>query len=45
MLVDEVKVKRNVLSREECAKIIADSLDNFEYDVLKKDIAPQSEFS
>lgn len=44
MLNDSIKIKSNVLSREQCAEIIANSLDNFEYDVLKKDIAPQSEY-
>lgn len=38
----EVQIKSNVLSREECANIIANS-SNFEYDYLKRDIAPQSE--
>lgn len=43
MLEDRVKIKRNVLSREECAKIIANAT-NFKYDYLKYDIAPQSKY-
>ena len=43
MLEDKVKIKSNVLSREQCARIIADAA-NFEYDPLKRDIAPQSEY-
>lgn len=39
----KIKIKDNVLSREECAKIIADSVD-FEYDYLKKDTEQQSEY-
>lgn len=42
MLLDsKVKIKKNVLTREECAKIIAESKD-FEYDMLKRDTAEQS---
>jgi|TARA_B100000073_G_scaffold126459_1_gene103472 predicted 2-oxoglutarate/Fe(II)-dependent dioxygenase YbiX len=42
MLLDsKVKIKKNVLSKEECAKLIADS-KNFEYDMLKRDTADQS---
>ena len=42
MLLDsKVKIKKNVLSKEECAKIIADS-KNFEYHMLKRDTAEQS---
>lgn len=43
MSTHNVKIKSNVLSREACAKIIAEATD-FEYDHLKKDIAPQSEY-
>ena len=42
MLQAKAKIKQNVLTREECAKIIEDSA-NFEYDILKQDISPQSE--
>lgn len=38
-----VKVIPNVLTREQCAEIIANAKD-FEYDYLKRDIAPQSKF-
>lgn len=42
MLLDsKVKIKKNILSKEECAKLIADS-NNFEYDMLKRDTAEQS---
>jgi hypothetical protein len=42
MLLDsKVKIKKNILTREECAKLIADA-NNFEYDMLKKDTANQS---
>ena len=42
MLLDsKVKIKKNVLTRKECAKIIAESKD-FEYDMLKRDTADQS---
>ena len=37
----KVKIKKNILTREECAKLIADA-NNFEYDMLKKDTANQS---
>jgi len=40
---EHIKIKKNVLSREECANIIA-SAQNFERDHLKKDIAPQSKY-
>jgi len=41
---DSVKIKRNVLSREKCAEIIADAdAGKFERDVLKRDALPQSE--
>lgn len=36
-----VQVKNDVLSREQCAKIIADAVD-FEQDPLKRDVGPQS---
>ena len=39
-----VKIKHNVLTREECAEIIKNSI-NFEKDYLKRDTAPQSEYS
>ena len=38
-----VKIKDNVLSREECAKIIANATD-FKYDYLKFDTEPQSKY-
>jgi predicted 2-oxoglutarate/Fe(II)-dependent dioxygenase YbiX len=42
MLLDsKVKIKKNILTREECAKLIADA-NNFEYDMLKKHTANQS---
>ena len=44
MSIRNVKIKHKVLSREECAKIIADA-SNFEYDYLKKDTVIQSEFA
>ena len=37
---DTVKVTQNVLTREQCAEII-NNAKNFEYDYLKRDIAPQ----
>jgi len=43
MLADKVKIKQNVLSREECARII-ENAKNYERDFLKKDIAQQSEY-
>ena len=42
MLQAKAKIKKNVLTREECKKIIEDSV-NFKYDILKQDVAPQSE--
>ena len=45
MSTHSVTIKKNVLSREQCVKIIEDSLGNFERDCLKKDTAIQSEYS
>lgn len=42
-MMNEVKITPNALSREECAKII-ENATNYEFDILKKDIAPQSEY-
>jgi len=39
----EVKITPNVLTREQCEKIIADA-KVYERDMLKRDIAPQSEY-
>jgi len=39
----EIKITRNILSREECAKII-ENAKTYQRDFLKKDIAKQSEY-
>jgi len=41
--MDKVKITRNVLTREQCAEIIANA-KNYERDFLKKDIVKQSEY-
>ena len=44
MSTRKVRIEKNVLTREQCAKIIEDVKDKFERDCLKKDIAEQSEY-
>ena len=41
MIMENVKIKQNVLTKEQCVQIISDA-KNFEYDILKKDIAEQN---
>ena len=36
----KVRIRKNVLTREQCAKIIEEA-NNFEYDILKKDLVEQ----
>ena len=43
MIMNKVRIKKNVLTREQCAELIANA-GEFEYDILKKDIADQSKF-
>jgi predicted 2-oxoglutarate/Fe(II)-dependent dioxygenase YbiX len=40
MIMENVKIKHNVLTKEQCVQIISNA-NNFEYDILKKDIAEQ----
>ena len=44
MLQSKVRIKKNALTSEQCAQLIANA-KNFEYDILKHDVIAQSKFA